>query len=1176
MYLKSLTLKGFKSFADKTILKFKPGITVIAGPNGSGKSNISDAVLWVLGEQSPRSLRGTAMEDVIFAGSSARPALGLAEITLCMDNSDKSIPLEFSEVTISRRLFRSGDSEYFINNSPCRLFDIQELLSDSAMGRECHSVISQGKLEEILTSKPEEKRLLIEEVAHVLKYKKRKEKAIKKLESMEQTLSRIRDISQEVHRQLRPIKSQAEKAQEYQKLTDELKTLELSQTIFELKEMQKRWEKLNLEEKQLKESFETFKNEFKQKETQIEEFQISLEEKRLFTGNLSEQRRHLAAIQERLHSSMLLLEEKGKHLIEKMSEIRQEIYRLEKQKTQKNKEITETNDRKKKTEEEISHIENTLNELKNSQENQTKKSSNLEETIENLEETLNKNTAYLSEIQHKLSDIDRKITLNEEKLKLIDSERNSNLTKISELNKLIEAKSKEREGFEGNIKNSRKEIKQLEEELNKVQLKLDNHLVKLSDLKIKSAECKSKSNALQGMNNNLTGYPEAVAWLLKKENKPQGIAGCLIDLIKISPKFEQALEAALGPDLFTVLCDTKETALNALGLIRRNSIQGGISFLPINNLPMPDTHKSNGQKLSDVIEINEKFKSAIEYLTRDIYLINEDSCLSDKTSSDLTFVTTNGKVFCPFKISYGNIAGNNSSEILNRKRELTALEDEKNKLTHGISTLEAEIKKDKERLAQTKENLASYQQKLNNESSQIEILKVTIHNFEADLIKLKDNLVKAENESNKLGEEIKIDKTTKENFSKESKNIVAKIDEAKKALQVFKVELNANHKEELTLSHKIMENEVNLKSLVNQKNHLNQQKEKLNQDLREIESLTESEHKISQALEVLVGRIQPTYELFTALYEKGNWWAAKLTDIASGDETFFEEIRRAFKKLKEEKEGCEAKKETLQEDLRLKELSRVQLEGQITSAVEKIVDEYDTPLEKALENYPLKISYSECQTKIGEIKRKISSLGPVNPMALEEFKELDERYEFLNEQINDLSHSKKALEKVTRAIDEKIKEKFAQTLVEVNKNFQSVFSYLFPGGKAEIVLEKEDNLLESGIEIQIQPQGKKLQKLSLLSGGETALAALAFLFALYFTRPSPFYILDEVEASLDEANLQRFINLLLRLKDKTQFLIITHQQRTMEMADTIYGTTMQADGVSKLISQKLNAEREAV
>ncbi|MDI6822104.1 MAG: AAA family ATPase [Actinomycetota bacterium] len=907
MYLKSLTLRGFKSFADKTLFKFEPGVTIIVGPNGSGKSNITDAILWVLGEQNPRALRGSSMEDIIFAGSRLRPALGLAEVSLYLDNSDGFLPVEFSEVVITRRILRSGESEYLINDSPCRLVDIQDLLSESGLNKDC-SIVGQGKLEEILTSKSDERRILLEEAAGVLRHKKRKERALRKLVSMDHNLVRIKDVLQEVNRQLKPLKVQANRAQTHEKLSKQLRDLEVELCIMKLQELQSKWNDLKIKKENFSSKIDALREELTSEKRKLEWLHNSLEEKGIQVSDIGEQRRHLQGIYERLNSRLLLLEEKGKNLIERLSEFRQKIHQLEKRKDQREREIAQLKEERFVTDTELKRIHTYLSELHQRMETLGTNRKKIEEKIEQIEQA----------IYSKQSKLAQKKRIWEEEATWIALERT--LAKV--------------------LSSLRKQAKKL-------------------------ALCQQN--------------------LLDLSQKLEG-RGSLRDLTQLCQDVKAKLEK---------IQDEQET-------------------------------------------IQENFLKVLENLPR------RATAIGDKPQKKL-------------------------------KDEIASLEEEITILDYKMQVLEKE------------KGLSSEEgDKIRKEITQCQ----------AELASLEERRVYTE------------------------------------------------------------------KQLVTAKRELN-----------EVEDLLKSEYGIARSLEHLRTRIQPLHNLFCQLVSEIEQWDSKLENIATDEENVSRGIRKSIKESQTKAGFLDGQIEQLRENVHHLEVSQAQLELEVKTLVEKIVREYGVSLEKALKDSP-RGSKRTYEFQIQKLKEEIAKLGPVNPIALKDFAALEERQKFLNTQINDLLESKRALGKVIRAIDKKIEDRILETFEEVNLNFQSIFSYLFPGGKGELTLTDRDDVLNTGIDIEAQPGGKRLQKLSLLSGGETALVALAFLFAIYHTHPSPFYVLDEVEATLDDVNLQRFIALVSKLRGKVQFLIITHQGRTMEIADAIYGVSMQADGISKLISQKFKPEEE--
>ncbi|MEW6189537.1 MAG: AAA family ATPase [Actinomycetota bacterium] len=907
MYLKSLTLRGFKSFADKTFLKFEPGVTIIVGPNGSGKSNITDAILWVLGEQNPRALRGSSMEDIIFVGSPLRPPLGLAEVSLCLDNSDGFLPIEFSEVVATRRMLRSGESEYLINDSPCRLANIQDLLSESGLNKNC-SIVGQGKLEEILTSKSEERRVLLEEAAGVLRHKKRKERALRKLVSMDHNLVRIKDVLQEVNRQLKPLKVQANRAQTHEKLSKQLRDLEVELCIMELQELQSKWNDLKIKRENLNSKIDALREELTSEKGKLEQLHNSLEEKGIQVSDIGEQRRHLQGIYERLNSRLLLLEEKGKNLIERLSELRQKIHQLEMKKDQREKEISQ---------------------------------------------------------------------LKEEKL-VTDTELKRIYIRLSELHQRMKTFGTERKKIEG-------KIEQIEQAIYSKQSKLARE---------------KRTWELQS------------AWI--------------------------ELECTLTKALSSLRKQAKKLALCQQNLL--------------------DLSQELGERES----------------LRDLAQLCQDV-----------------------------------------KAELEKIQDEQ-------ETIQENFLKALENLPGRAPNIGDKFQK-----------------------KLKDEIASLEEEITILHRE----------------------------MEVLERKRGLSTEGEDKIRQEITQCQAELASLEERRVHTEKQLVTAKEELNEIKYLLKSEYGIDRSLERLRKRIQPLHNLFCQLVNEIEQWDSKLENMATDEENLSRRIRKSIKESQTKVGFLNGQIEQLRENVHHIEVSQAQLELKVKTLVEKIVEEYGVPLEKALKDSP-RGSKGTHEFQIQKLKEEIAKLGPVNPIALKDFAALEERQKFLNTQINDLLESKRTLGKIIRAIDKKIEDRILETFEEVNLNFQSIFFYLFPGGKGELILTDRDDVLNTGIDIKAQPSGKRLQKLSLLSGGETALVALAFLFAIYHTRPSPFYVLDEVEATLDDVNLQRFIAVVSKLRGKAQILIITHQGRTMEIADAIYGISMQADGVSKLISQKFKSEEE--
>lgn len=937
MYLKSLSMRGFKSFAEKTILEFEPGITAIVGPNGSGKSNITDAILWVLGEQSPRSLRGSSMEDVIFAGSSVKSPLGIAEVSLCLDNLDKIIPIEFSEVIISRRVLRSGESEYRINNTLCRLIDILELLSDTGLGREMHSVVSQGKLEEVLNYKPEERRMLIDEAAGVLKYRKRKEKAARKIISVEQKLVRVKDILREVRQQLNPLRRQADQAEMFNRLSTELRNLEINLTVVELKELQLSWDVVLKQEDELSKQIADLKEELIKEENELKKLKAEINKVDSTADNLREQIGKLENIHERLNGNILLIKEKIRNF-----EISLDKFLYEKDNF--------NTDRQKKSIE-ISKV----------QEEKEEAGKNLEIIFSNL-----------SVKEEELIKLNQKI-----------KEIGSNLS-----------------GIQTRIIECRKDYNHFEEEQNVL------------------------SNAVMEINNKLG------------------------------------------------ILNTKEQNI----LLRKKELEEEFSI------------QENKKRYFD-LELDGLKNSMINCKS------SNASCLSiddvDKTRDRFVF-----KIKQEIDLIKSNLSG--------RDRELEEILNNKSRLVEKLNEIKNNKLNVKDKVLNLKENINEFNRELDKHKN------------------IRNQFLRDENDLKRSVNELKIKQ--------------ASLSERKAYLEK---QLDASRKVFIDHNTTIEEKERNIVFSRVQ---------------------VEESNKLLKSVAILVDFCEKTLDRLKNFVKDEKGTSANIEELIEKKENITVMLRA----------------EIFEQGEKLHHLgiSKAQLELRVNGLVQKLIDEFDVPLEKALSGYSFDVSKDEMSLRVKGIKSKIFSLGPVNPIAIDEYKSLEERFNLLTEQIEDLNKAQKMLKDVIEEINNKIESTFLEVFETVNKNFKIVFSCLFEGGKAELTITDPDNLLETGIEMEVNPCGKRLQKMSLLSGGEKSLTALAFLFAIHKTRPSPFYILDEVEAALDDTNIQRFIALLDKLKDKTQFLIVTHQKRTMEIADLLYGTTMQADGMSKLVSQKLHQEEE--
>ncbi len=1172
MYLKTLAVKGFKSFADSTKLYFEPGITVVVGPNGSGKSNITDAVLWVLGEQSAISLRGTAMEDVIFAGSPTRESAGLAEVSLTLDNSDEALPIEFSEVSITRRISRMGDSEYLINNVPCRLLDVQELLMDSGLGKEMYSIVSQGKLEHILVSKPEERRMLIEEAAGVLKHKIRKERAMRKLISMEQNLVRAKDVLKEINHQIQPLERQARKAERHRKVAESVRDLEICFDVRHLEDLQDEWAELAANESNWERSLEELQGAIAKEDEKQESLRKRIEKDQAHILRLEEKKRRFQTCFDRLSSTYLLAQEKGKALTLRRKELGQKIDQLKQRIGRRKEESLALSEKKSSFQLDKKMITNRL--------------VNLEAELENCAAEETRLTKELDMMEKQRATVDEKHSWGERSLNAVQSETetlevksvfnrkqaDSCLARIKKLQGDVEEGERDSEERRNQCQHWEREKTSAEKAIKQVD-------AVLRDLKTEIEKKKEQIAALKAEKKAYEDFKEALGDLSGAESvrnaELSGFMGVLGELIRVPKKYERALEAVLGTDLLCLTVKKYDHAAQILsfmqkakkgpfGLIvtegmdgRRLSQQVGESFTPI----------------SGFVECSNDLKPFIQHLLNNVFVVPDVQIAikllkeRSKSRTGYTLVTQNGEVFsADGKIYTGK-----------RRKLLKMLQG------HSVRKFEAETKKHLD-------SLRGLERKQAAKSASRQELASKLQSWDETLKEHQFALQACLAEQQRTGQEIYLAEEEQKALADEHEHWESRIEEKEQIRTDLAAEIRATTEEVKEMNARVsglkaqkqscleqrkeLEREVNkarlqLDTLSQKEDYMVKQTGLISEDQNELQQLLDSEIDLETLFNQFASRLGPLEGALTELTnvieellgtvaheiskKKGSILALKNTG----------ELERAHSSELREQSG------TITERIQNVRILKAQLEVEVTSISQRIVEQFEVPLDRAVETHRTNRTREDLREEIDRLKRQIKEMGAVNPIAVEDFNALKERHSFLSDQINDLAESRKALEKVAREIDKKIKDRFLHTFDQVNFHFQTIFSYLFEGGEAELVLDQPEDVLNSGISMSAHPAGKRLQKVTLLSGGEAALVALAFLFAIHHTRPSPFYILDEVEPALDSINLSRFTDFLESQSKKTQFLIITHQKRTMEIADMLYGVSMEPEGVSSVISQKL-------
>ncbi|MCL2024617.1 MAG: AAA family ATPase [Coriobacteriia bacterium] len=1113
MYLKSLTLKGFKSFADKSMVTLEPGVTCVVGPNGSGKSNITDAILWVLGEQSAKSLRGSTMEDVIFAGSSARQGVGVAEVELVLDNADRTIPLEFDEVSFVRRMYRSGESEYFINMAPARLMDILDLLHDSGMGREMHSIISQGRIDEILRARPEERRALIEEVAGTLKHKKRKERALRRLSALDLHLERARDLRGEVERQLRPMQRQAQRAEKQKELVTQLRESETALATDDVRVLQARWEDTLKREKEIDAQIELTQHQHTTQEEELNKLQLLLEEKGLFVGDLSEQRRRTSMVLERLAGITTLVGEKAKNIDERIGELAKQVADAHARITTAQQQAAESGASQAESQSKLKILYERLGELRKEA------------------ETLKKSRTALDDELAKLKNGQRAASVGAEKartahtacvqaISTFETQQAMLEERLTSLATLLEASTETLREGRGRLEVLDRDVEKVQREMALAQTDI-NKRVRVAESR--RGDTESAREAMLGVRAELKNLEE------------------LADT-------EYLLTPATDTDIFRTDIDAAtHTSILAAGTDR----------------------------LIDLLTFDEQYRNALEYLAGDAYVVDDiDRALEraqERAGSE--DATCEGVVVWPGgKITVGarqaDVEGTRA-----RAQRIGALRKELPKLEKALKQHEKALSEADVALQSAQQDAFEIGQRLAELSGQhascaLEVARseeaVSAHTIERDT--LQERLAA-------LHKQYEQAQSARDEHESAISTLETELADFDDKITTLEAQRESRFAEETRLLATLNECQVEIAQVAERDSHLKRMSTQASTELASLERIIAGSDEIEVELETIRTRFTPLADICRLLTEYAQNVQTMLNDRAQFEQTDATGLRDTIGQAQEKLRALATQLTQQREKLAEVRVEKGQLDIQVNAAVKTITDELGIPLETALELPPLE-DRTRAQNEAMALRQKLSALGAVNPIAAREYEQLKERSDFMQAQIADINEARVTLGKVVRAIDRKMRERFISTFEQVDMHFQSVFGVLFPGGSAQLVLTDPENLDESGIEYLVQPQGKKLRKMSLLSGGENSLSALALLFAMNRVRPSPFFVLDEVEAALDDANLRRFVMFINSLRATTQFLIVTHQRRTMEMADVLYGVSMQSDGISKLVSQKLEGALE--
>ncbi|ASV81091.1 chromosome segregation protein SMC [Enterococcus hirae] len=1179
MYLKRIEIAGFKSFADKTVIDFENSVTAVVGPNGSGKSNITEAIRWVLGEQSAKSLRGGKMPDIIFAGSDSRKPLNVAEVTVLLDNTDHYLPLDYQEISVTRRYRRTGESDFFINKQPCRLKDIQELFLDSGLGKESFSIISQGKVEAIFSSKPEDRRGIFEEAAGVLKYKQRKKKAEQKLFETEDNLSRVQDIIYELQEQLTPLAEQSEIAKKFLQLKEELTQTDIALMITEINVAKKEWE-----EKQTQ--LTQFNQELTKLATHIQSQEAVLSEKRKQNAKKDRQiekgQQSLLALSERLKQAegqKDVLIERTKHTQKSTQEYQASLAeaqkkvahfeelqeKLTKETTEKETEIQEAQQQLMKTQQELEKYQKStkelLSELRDQYVDLMQEQANVGNELKYLERQYLQETSKSKQTLAKQSEVEASVlALSSQKQEL--SEKQANLQQAL-------------------VKNQH-ELEEVQTKGKTVQTKLTNEQPKMYQLMNQVQQLKARQKSLQEIQENYFGFYQGVRLVLQHKQQLSGIVGAVAELIDVPSSFTLAIETALGGAAQHVIVENEHDARQAITYLKKQR-GGRATFLPLTTIKprqLPAHVLSQAAAVDGFLGIASEqvtFPAEIQTVVHNLLgtiLLAKDLTSANAIAQTIRYqyrvVSLEGDVMnAGGSMTGGANKRGNQGSLFSQNQELKQLTAEYEQADQQLQNQEKIVQELQTKVA----DLSQKQEKLRTQNEQLRFEEQEITN---QLQNITNDLARFEKEKQLSNFETRELQQFIETYQKQQAELTARQKEIEQQRQQIDEEIKSLNQESDQMEEKRSQvqarkaqEQADLAVLKEQFNHLQiqlrgarvQKNEALERQTsleQQLATLTAdfSDHEITE--ESLASQI-------TELAQQREELQVELVAVKEQRERTQKEIDQLETVLAEKNQQ---QKQQLTEQSKL-EVQKDRAEMLLDHQLSYLQTEYQISFEKAVTDYQPTSDIVSSRTKVAVLKEQIADLGPVNIRSIEQFEQVNERHTFLATQRDDLLSAKNQLFETMEEMDAEVRARFKEVFEAIRQEFKVVFPNMFGGGRAELVLTDPSDLLKTGIEIEVQPPGKKLQSLSLLSGGERALTAIALLFSIIRVCPVPFCILDEVEAALDEANVKRFGRYLSDFQDDTQFIVVTHRKGTMVAADVLYGVTMQESGVSKIVSVRM-------
>jgi chromosome segregation protein len=1179
MYLKSIEIQGFKSFANKILFEFHQGITGIVGPNGSGKSNVADAVRWVLGEQRIKQLRGESMQDVIFSGTELRKPLGYAYVAITFDNLDHTLAIDYQEVTVARRLYRSGESEYSINGTPCRLKDVNELFYDTGIGKEGYSIIGQGQIEKILSGKPEEKRELFDEAAGIVKFKKRKATAQKKLEDEKNNLVRVTDILSELEKQVEPLERQSKKAREFLKKREELKELDINVFLLENKKLSAQLEETQEKNSIAKADYDNTVDQYEKIRIEYDNIQTRLDE---LDKEIEDARNNLAdsgIIREKLEGEIKVLKEQINGAKSNETHFRERIESIDSQISERHEEKKVIFNSKLELDKDVLELENERNAAKEELER-------VQSQIEELNASIDHDNNYIlkmindrGNIKSKMSSFDATL----EQLRIRQAELNSKLllAKSDEVERdvQIEKLQNEFDSIKDEITDANEKLALMENETGKFKERLTNKDAEIRENQAKYQSYKSRYDTISNMAERYEGFGNSIKSVMEQKQYNKGLIGVVADIITTDKQYETAIETALGASINNIVTEDEKTAKEMIAFLKKTK-GGRATFLPLTSITRPQEFKMTevlGEKgvlgLADsLVHTDTKFANlAKSLLGRNVVVDNVDNALNlaKKYKHTLRIVTLEGELLVPGGAISGGAYKNNSN-LLGRRRELEELKEKLKAAKEGVDLANRDIETIK-----SERNVL--RKSIEEAKAALQELYIRQNTARMNLMAIQEKKSEAEHDYGSLKDEQKeIElKFAQINIDKEqtTKDLAASEEEEKdvnKRIADRQGELETLRTDEAVKSTKVNEWELKYEKMLQKQefeqtniNRIDGEIERLNAELGEIRV------NLEKCLIDIEDKEKNIETIEITISESANVQTKEQKALKEKQE-IKEELSARQKNFFTRREEISERKNNLDREVYRLNSQIEKLEENIENQINYMWNEYEITLNNAssMQNEEFN-DIGEMKKQILAIKDDIKKLGDVNVNAIEDYRVLMERYTFMKTQHDDLIEAEKTLEDIIEELDTAMRMQFSQKFEEIKKEFDKVFKELFGGGKGTLELTEGEDILEAGIRIIAQPPGKKLQNMMQLSGGEKSFTAIALLFAIQNLKPSPFCLLDEIEAALDEGNVTRFAKYLNKLTKSTQFIVITHRLGTMEQADRLYGITMQEKGVSTLVSVNL-------